>query len=342
MNALDAAATVLAETAEPLHYRELTERMLTQELWTTAGKTPWATVNALIAVDIKDRGNASRFVRVRPGLFALNPNGTNEPPERDRVPIQETDGAGSSSTMSFTDAAEHILTQSRDREPVHYADITASALSQGLVRTAGRTPDATMYAMILTEIRRHEARGEMPRFVQHGRGMVGLTAWVPTGVARLIEEQNRKARQSLLERARAATPTDFEGLVAETLLAMGFEDVEVSSSSNDGGIDVRGTLVVGDAVRIRMAVQVKRWKQNVQAPVVQQVRGSLGAHEQGMIITTSDFSNGAQTEASRSDAAPVALMNGERFAALLAEHEIGSSFKPYRLVVLDEIEDETE
>ena len=342
MSALDAAATVLAETTEPLHYRELTERMLAQELWTTAGKTPWATVNALIAVDIKDRGNASRFVRVRPGWFALNPNGTNEPPERDRVPIQETDGAGSSSTMSFTDAAERILNQSRDREPVHYADITERALSQRLVRTEGRTPAATMYAMILTQIRRHEARGEMPRFVNHGRGMVGLTAWVPAGVARLIEEQNRKARQSLLERVRAATPTDFEGLVAEILLAMGFEDVEVSSPSNDGGSDVRGTLVVGDAVRIRMAVQAKRWKQNMQAPVVQQVRGSLGAHEQGMIITTSDFSNGAQTEASRPDAAPVALMNGERFAALLSEHEIGSSFKPYRLVVLDEIEDETE
>ena len=38
-------------------------------------------------------------------------------------------------------------------------------------------------------------------------------------------------------------------------------------------------LVVGDAVRIRMAVQVKRWKGNVQSPTVQQVRGSLGAHD---------------------------------------------------------------
>jgi restriction system protein len=35
----------------------------------------------------------------------------------------------------------------------------------------------------------------------------------------------------------------------------------------------------------------------VQAPVVQQVRGSLGAHEQGLIITTSDFSTGARSEA---------------------------------------------
>ena len=41
-----------------------------------------------------------------------------------------------------------------------------------------------------------------------------------------------------------------------------------------------------------MAVQVKRWKNNVQAPTVQQVRGALGAREQGLIIATSNFSSG--------------------------------------------------
>ena len=47
--------------------------------------------------------------------------------------------------------------------------------------------------------------------------------------------------------------------------------------SGDGGIDVRGTLVVGDAVRIRMAVQAKRWKDNVPVKVVREVRDSLGS-----------------------------------------------------------------
>ena len=49
-----------------------------------------------------------------------------------------------------------------------------------------------------------------------------------------------------------------------------------------------------------------RHKQNVQAPQVQQVRGGLGAHKKQSIITTSDFSKGAQEEATRSDAVPVA------------------------------------
>lgn len=82
-------------------------------------------------------------------------------------------------------------------------------------------------------------------------------------------------------------------------------------------------MTVGDVIRTRLAVQVKRWKQNVQSPVIQQARGSLGAHEQGLVITTSDFSKGAQEEAERADATPVGLMNGEQLVALLVENEIG-------------------
>ena len=292
-----------------------------RKLWTTGGKTPWDTVNARLAFEIKNRGSASRFVREGRGQFALNPNVAQEMPTvgRPGSPEQEKN-SDAGDRLSFTDAAERVLMESSDREPMHYGAITESALERGLIHTEGRTPAATMYSLILTEMRRRETPGESPRFVQHGRGMVGLAAWLPVDVARLIEEKNREVRQVLLDRARFTSPSEFENLVGELLAAMGFEDVEVTSTSGDGGIDVRGTLVVGDAVRIRMAVQAKRWKSNVPAPIVQQVRGSLGAHEQGLIITTSDFSSSAKGEASRPDAAPVALMNGEQLAALLAKY----------------------
>ena len=339
MSALDAVATVLRDVGGPLHYREITERILTRKLWTTAGKAPQATVNARLAVDIKRRGAASRFVRTGPGLFALNPNvsGKPRPVERLHPPARSREGH-SAKRLSFTDAAERVLRQSGKHEPLHYGTITERALALRLIRTEGRTPAATMYSVILSEIRRQEVRGESPRFVQHGRGMVGLSAWLPTEAAQLIEEQNREVRQSLLDRARSASPSAFENRVGELLAAMGFEEVEVTSASKDGGVDVRSTLVVGEAVRIRMAVQAKRWKHNVRAPTVQQLRGSLGAHEQGLIITTSDFSSGAKTEAARADAAPVALMNGEQLAALLAKHQIGAHTERYELFTLDEVE----
>ena len=72
MRVIDAVAAVLAEADGPLHYGEITERMLAKGLWNSRGKTPEATVNARLAVDIRDQGAASRFVRVSRGRFALN------------------------------------------------------------------------------------------------------------------------------------------------------------------------------------------------------------------------------------------------------------------------------
>ena len=96
--------------------------------------------------------------------------------------------------------------------------------------------------------------------------------------------------------------------------------------------------VVGDVVRIKMAVQVKKskLKNNIQAPVVQQVRGSLGAHEQGLIITTSNFSTGAIREAAQPDKTPIALMNGEQLVMLLVEHDIGVHRSTPDLFEIDE------
>ncbi len=66
-------------------------------------------------------------------------------------------------------------------------------------------------------------------------------------------------------------------------------------------------------------------------------RGNLDAHEQGLIITTSDFSRNARTEAMRDDAAPIALMNGQQLAALLAEREVGVRRDRYDLVSLPDL-----
>ncbi|MFP4346254.1 MAG: restriction endonuclease, partial [Anaerolineales bacterium] len=128
----------------------------------------------------------------------------------------------------------------------------------------------------------------------------------------------------------------FEALIAQLLVALGFEEVNVTRHSRDGGIDVRGTLVVGDVIKTQMAVQVKRWKNNVRSPIVQQVRGSLGTHEQGLIITTSDFSNGARTEAERPDAIPVGLMDGKQLVNQLIENDIGIVRTSYDLIELEE------
>lgn len=373
MNAIDAVEVILAEAGAPLDYREITRRVLAQGLWQSDGRTPDATINARLAVDIKDLGAGSRFQRTKPGVFALRKWGLPEAAARGaqgkqakapvaesksvdaQLPLVTTAGpdiaaakeaalppqtgkplAKSAALLSFTDAAEAVLKQFGHKQPMHYKAITDKALVLGLVSTKGLTPEATLYAQVLTETKRRAQRGEPPRFLMHGKGLIGLAEWAPGGLAFQIEQHNEEVRRKLHARLSVMPPSEFEALIVELLAALGFDDVSMTPASGDGGIDVRGTLVVGDVIRTRMAVQVKRWKRNVQAPIVQQVRGSLGTHEQGLIVTTSDFGKGARDEAERPNAVPVALMNGEQLVRLLAENDIGVHRASYDLIELGE------
>jgi restriction system protein len=361
MNVLQAVEQVLAEAEEPLHYREITERILQRQWWTTHGKTPEQTVSARITTDINQHSSSSHFQRTAEGTYALRRWGlpaypSTRPPHDSTATSPVLSSSSDSSlpqpiptrqTRSFTDAAEHVLEQFGNRKPMHYRDITKKALELGLIRTSGQTPEATLYAQILTEIARQVRRGEIPRFVKHGKGKVSLSRWQgqeqeqPRELARLIKQHNDKVRQKLHQHLSTMDSTEFEAFIGELLVALGFEEVTVTKPRGDGGIDVFGTLVVGDVIRIRMAVQVKRWKnQNVQVNTVREVRGSLSTHDQGLIITTSDFSEGAREEAQRNDAVPVALMNGEQLVALLVEHDISVHRTSYDLIELGENRDE--
>ena len=129
----------------------------------------------------------------------------------------------------------------------------------------------------------------------------------------------------------------FETLIGELLLALGFteETIQVTSYSKDGGIDVRGVLNAGSITRLKAAVQVKRWSKNVQAPVVQALRGSLTVHEQGIIITTSKFSKGAIEEAMAPGKVRISLVDSEKLLDLLTVHGVGVTADKYTVYSLD-------
>jgi len=361
VSALDAVEAVLAKAGTSLDAAEITRRAMDGGLWATGGRPPVATINARLAMDIKRRGPNSRFQRTAKGRFALRAwalpeyvakphlNGASAhrpasatqahdahlPAQPARLATQPAPVVPRHAT-SFAQAAEQVLDRFGGKKPMHYRDITMKALELGLISTAGQTPEATLYAQVLTNIARRERRGEPPRFVKHGRGYVGLARWLGRGLASQIEQHNTDVRRKLHTQLQSLPPATFEELIGQLLASMGFEEVAVTGRSGDGGIDVRGMLVVGDVIRMRMAVQVKRWKNNVQAPTVQQVRGALGAHEQGLIITTSNFSQGARHEAERPNAVPVGLMHGEQLVALLVEHDIGVHRTSHYLIELGE------
>lgn len=315
MTIQDAIEKVLLAAGKPLHSSELTQRILETGLWSSEGKTPEATVNARLYSDIKKKGDQSKFIKVSPQTFGLRQHWPQERNPQNEQELVET--------YSFLKAAEKVLDEFANQNAMHYREITRIALNQVWLKTLGKTPEATMNAQLVTDLKRAKASDEPGRFARPSPGCYGLLKWMGTGLPYQISKHNREIRKKLLAQIMSQSPEQFEELVGQLLAEIGFESIEVTKYGGDGGIDVRGMLLISGVVRIKMAVQAKRWKGNIQSPTIQQVRGSLGAHEQGLIITTSDFSAGAVQEARQSDKTPVGLMNGEQLVTLLMEHNIG-------------------
>lgn len=133
-------------------------------------------------------------------------------------------------------------------------------------------------------------------------------------------------------------PTAFEWLVRALFLRLGYENVVVTKRSGDGGIDVKAVLVVAGVGNIKTCIQVKRQQTPVGRPIVQNIRGSLGPHEGGIVVTSGRFSDEARDEAQDPTKAPIALIDGQKFAELLVKHQIGIQHidrKLYRLAFDD-------
>ncbi|HEU4321866.1 MAG TPA: restriction endonuclease [Roseiflexaceae bacterium] len=97
----------------------------------------------------------------------------------------------------------------------------------------------------------------------------------------------KRARERLLRSdAYDLSPTDFERRVVLLLRDLGWEDVERSGGSGDGGVDVRATREGK-----RYVIQCKRYKRYVQP---ERVREMLGVKQHtgadvAMLVTTASF-----------------------------------------------------
>jgi len=68
---LAAAVAALTAAGAPQSAGELVAAMAANTSWTSASKTPAATVSAALYVDIRTHGSESLFVKAGPGLFGL-------------------------------------------------------------------------------------------------------------------------------------------------------------------------------------------------------------------------------------------------------------------------------
>jgi len=130
--------------------------------------------------------------------------------------------------------------------------------------------------------------------------------------------------QNLLDVLKSLPPYGFELLCGRLLREHGFEEVEVTQRSRDGGIDGYGLLRLSPFVSLRVAFQAKRFADTVARRDVGEFRNALlGRAEKGVFITTGRFTADAETEAARDGVIPIELIDGERLIELFQTAHLG-------------------
>lgn len=152
-----------------------------------------------------------------------------------------------------------------------------------------------------------------------------------------LAQINDSLGAELLELIHKNTPSFFEKLVLDLLLAMGYggsrEDIQQVGGSGDGGID--GIISLDRLGLEKVYVQAKRWQNQVGRPDVQGFFGALAGRKanKGVFITTSDFSKEAREYARQ---VSVTLISGTDLAKLMIEYGVGVSFhKPIQIGKVD-------
>lgn len=147
-----------------------------------------------------------------------------------------------------------------------------------------------------------------------------------TAVVQPEDQGKDESTLDLLSTLRAVSPRGFEKVCRELLRESGFENVEVTGGSADGGIDGYGTLEINPFVSFRVIFQCKRYAKGnlVSRAQVGDFRNTMiGRAEKGIIITTSGFSNAAIQEASREGAPQVELVDGDKLVEMFQRVQLG-------------------
>lgn len=114
----------------------------------------------------------------------------------------------------------------------------------------------------------------------------------------------------------ACNPRQFEIVIHDLLLQSGFDHVEVTKYSQDGGIDVnaRPGTRSWPLKNLLLQIQAKRWLHTVGRKEIAELRGSLQPHAAGCVVTTSHFSRAALLESLEPGKVPITVIDGYELA----------------------------
>ena len=141
---------------------------------------------------------------------------------------------------------------------------------------------------------------------------------------------NDKDTQNLLENLyKSLSPKGFEFLIKILLEKLGFDEIEVTGQSGDGGIDLTATLrrseIPGIETNIPYKIQAKRFTPDItlNPRYIRELRGSMSSGERGVLITTAKVSRKSlEEEASKDISRLVLVIDGEKLIDLCKQYEI--------------------
>lgn len=143
-------------------------------------------------------------------------------------------------------------------------------------------------------------------------------------------EQVRKAlSQELLVKVQAQSWVDFERLVVQLLVRMGYggsvkDAGKALTKSGDEGID--GTIKEDKLGLDIIYIQAKKWQtgSTVGRPEIQKFVGALAGQgaKKGIFITTASFTKEARNYAPKNET-KIVLIDGEELTQLMIDHDLG-------------------
>ena len=145
--------------------------------------------------------------------------------------------------MNFKQAAYHVLKDAG--RPLSAKEITQIALKEGLITTDGKTPSATMGAVIYADIKQKK---EKSLFVKVKSGLFGLREWDEEAkegkdkTIRIPPQVNLIIKQLKETQYDSTSPTNFEETLKDAFSFLGFEAELIGGS---GDTDVLLTANIG-------------------------------------------------------------------------------------------------
>jgi restriction system protein len=143
------------------------------------------------------------------------------------------------------------------------------------------------------------------------------------------QELQESLASDLLQAIKDCSPDFFERLVVDVLIKMGYGGSRKEAGKAIGRIGDEGIdgIIKEDKLGLDIIyIQAKRWEANIGRPEIHKFAGALAGQRarKGIFITTSNFSKDALDYVNNIEP-KIILIDGERLADLMIEHNVGVS-----------------